>query len=92
MEKEITLSNGKLVKVREMKYLEASEIDTTQDKKQSVLKLFKLSTNDLTDEEIINLSLRDGQLIERTISELNGFKSTISDFTNPIVNEKQSAN
>jgi hypothetical protein len=91
MEKEITLSNGKLIKVREMKYLEAAEIDGAQDKKQNVLKLFKLST-ELTDEEITNLSLRDGQLIERTISELNGFKSTISDFTNPIVNEKQSAN
>jgi hypothetical protein len=82
MEKTIKLSSGKEVIVKEMKYIDASEIDTNGSKKEGILKMFKFSTN-LTEEEISDLSIKDGQLIEKSIAEINELKTDVVNFTNP---------
>jgi hypothetical protein len=82
MEKTIKLSSGKEVIIKEMKYVDAADIDINGSKKEGILKMFKFSTN-LTEEEISNLSIKDGQLIEKNIAEINELKTDVVNFTNP---------
>jgi hypothetical protein len=83
MEKEITLSNGLVVTVKEMKYVDAVDMDINNSRKDNAIKMFKASTN-LTDEQILNLSIKDGQILESTITEVNGLKVKVEDFINPV--------
>lgn len=69
-EKEIKLSNGRVVTVKEMKYKDLIA-NATDDKLESAKSLIRLST-DLTDEDFDNLSMKDGVLLQKTISDING--------------------
>ena len=76
-EKEITI-NGKVIKLKEIKYKDATAFGELS-KEESAKKLMLLST-DLTDEEYENLSMKNGMDIQKEINELNG----LVDFQEPI--------
>lgn len=69
-EKEINL-NGKIVKIREIKFIDMSLIDI-KNKEESIRKTLELGSN-LTKEDVDNLSVKDGIEITKAINELNGF-------------------
>ena len=75
-EKEITI-NGKVFKIKEIKYKDAASFGELS-KEDSAKKLILLSTN-LTEEEYEILSMKDGMEIQKEINELNG----LTDFQNP---------
>ena len=76
-EREITI-NGKIVKLKEIKYKDATSfVDLT--KEESAKKLMLIST-DLTEDDYENLTMSDGTELMKEINELNG----LVDFPNPI--------
>jgi len=78
-EKEIETSFRK-VKIKEIKFIDMASLDTSN-KTEATKMTLKLGS-DLTDEEIMNLSVKDGVAITKAINEFNGF-SELVDFRKP---------
>jgi len=76
MEKELQVSI-RMVKIKEIKFLDMMKLDNTN-RESSSKAILKLGT-DLTDQEIENLSARDGLKITQEVNELNGF-TEVADF------------
>ena len=79
-EKEVTI-NGKPFKLKELSYLGSLDIEETKQNKgikECIKLMFKHSG--LSEEEINNLSVRDGLLIQKEINELN----SLEDFQTPV--------
>lgn len=70
MEKEIDIGSKKVV-IKEIKYIDLIDINP-EDKRGTAIKLFKHATN-LTDEEINNISAKEGTKLMQEINNLNGF-------------------
>lgn len=75
-EKEITI-NGKVIKIKEIKYKDAAKFGDME-KNEAAKQLMLLSTT-LTEEEYENLTMREGIILQKEITELNG----LTDFQNP---------
>lgn len=78
MEKEI---NGKKYQIKEVSYLQGIEIEETKQNegiKSAAKKFFKFST-ELSDEEIENLSMKDGLALQKAMNEINDL-----DFQEPV--------
>ena len=75
-EKEIII-NGKVFVVKEIKYKDAAKFGDME-KDEAAKQLMLLSTN-LTSEEYENLTRREGIILQKEITELNG----LTDFQNP---------
>ncbi len=69
MEKKVTI-NEKEYTVKEIKYIDAVDTDPN-DKKDMVRKLLKSSVG-MTDEEIENLTMREGIELQKVVDEVNG--------------------
>ena len=69
MEKEI---NGKIYNIKEIKYLDALEVEESKKEsiKQAAKKFLQFSTG-LSDEEIDNLSMKDGLELQKAANEVN---------------------
>ena len=76
-EKEITI-NGKVFKIKEIKYKDVTKF-ADMEKDEAAKQLLLLSTN-LTEEEYENLTMREGVLLQKEITELNG----LTDFQEPV--------
>ncbi|MHA1402012.1 MAG: hypothetical protein ACTSQE_16815 [Candidatus Heimdallarchaeaceae archaeon] len=72
MEKKVVI-NGKEYTIKEIPYIEAVDLDMNN-KKEAMTKVFKICAG-LSDDEIKNLSLKEGLELERAIAELNGMSS-----------------
>jgi len=71
MEEEVEISNGKKVKIKEIKFVQFSSLDGLN-KSDAIVAMLKLGT-DLTEEEIKDLSARDGSKVTLAVNRLNGF-------------------
>lgn len=70
MEKKVTIGDRE-VTLKEMKYLDAVELGTQESGKENV-KMLLLSATDLTEEEVINLSFKDGVKLQKEVNDFNG--------------------
>ena len=71
MEKQITINN-KVITVKELKAIDLDDIDWA-DKKNAIKKQVQLSTG-LTDEEYVNLSIKERLIVVQAINEVNGLE------------------
>ena len=69
MEKKVTI-NDKEYTVKEIKYVDAVDTDPNN-RKEMVQKLFKSSVG-LTDEEINELTFKEGYELQKVVDEVNG--------------------
>ena len=69
MEKKVTIGDKEYT-VKEIPYIEAVDTDVN-DKRAMIKKMLKLSVG-LTDEEIENLTLKDGIELQKVVDEVNG--------------------
>ena len=77
MIKEIVISTGRIVVIKELKYKDIVSLDK-DDTSASAQKMMQLSTG-LTDEEYADLSIKDGISIQKLVNEVNG----LTDFQKP---------
>jgi hypothetical protein len=70
MEKEITLSNGLVVTVKEVKYNDFAK-KISEDKDNTAKILFLMAT-DISEEDYNQLSIKDGYKLQKIINEING--------------------
>lgn len=70
MEKTVEIA-GELYILREIKYVDLTEINA-ENKKESAIKILKLGTT-LTDEAIMNLPARIGTKLLNEVNKFNGF-------------------
>lgn len=78
--------NGKTYKIKELKYLEAVELECLSSNLEKAKKMIKLSVG-LSEEELANLSIKDGIEIQKAILEINGLND-LKDFQNPTVSKQ----
>lgn len=73
MEKKVKIEDKEYT-VRELKYLEVIEIESEREKnlKEASKKMLIFSTG-LSEQEIENLSLKEGLKLQETINEINNF-------------------
>lgn len=78
MEKEV---NGKKYQIKEVSYLQGIEIEETKQSEgiKSAAKKFLQFSTELTDEELDNLSMKDGLALQKAINKVNDL-----DFQEPV--------
>ena len=89
MEKEIEI-NGRKIIIKEITYLDSIEVGELREKegeglKSAISKQLLLSTN-LSDEEIKNLTLHEGAIIQKAVNEINAIDAL--DFQKPTEENK----
>lgn len=70
---EITLSSGKKVEFRELKFLQSAKLEKIKESDIVAKELMKQCTN-LTEQEQEDLSVKDGIAVMEAIYQINGLK------------------